>query len=215
MICFVGSSFAPLHLRDAARKRGLELTEDLEKAKLVFVSEDTPTKNGIRNLDLIEELIRNVYDKTNCPLVVTSQVPPGFTRSLRLDIYHMAETLRVKDAEERAYNPEQFIVGCEHPADPLPDPFLDYLTAFKCPIHQMTWEEAEFSKIAINMTLASQVDNANRLSEAAKKVGADWEVIRIVLEHDKRMGSYHKPGNWKESQHLLRDYVTLLGIEHG
>ena len=219
MICFIGTSFAPTHLREAARLKGLPLTGQIHLADLVFISEDTPTDNGVRDLIVIKNLIGSVLlqTKINATVVLTSQVPPGFTRSLGLPMYHMAETLRVKDAAHRAMYPEQFIVGCEKPDKPLPQVFLDYLHAFKCPVFQMTWEEAEFAKIAINMTLASQVENATRLSVAAGKVGAKWEVIANVLKHDRRIGphSYLEPGDWKQSSHLLRDWVTLKEIENG
>ena len=219
MICFIGTSFAPTHFKGAALKRGFTLTEYPEKADLVFVSEDTPTKEGKRDLICIKLLIEYASDhvKKGVSFVLTSQVPPGFTRSLGLNIYHLAETLRVtRDSEDRALNPEQFIVGCEDPTKQLPDAFMKYLLAFECPIHKVSWEEAEFSKIAINMTLASQVDNANRLSAAAVKVGARWDVIKTILQHDKRIGphSYLTPGRWQDSQHLLRDFVTLEQIEN-
>ena len=219
MICFVGTTFAPVHLREAARLSGLTLTNQIHIADLVFISEDTPTQDGKRDLIRIRNLVASVIleTKSSAVLVLTSQVPPGFTRSLGLNLYHMAETLRVKDAAHRAMYPEQFIVGCEHPDKPLPQVFLDYLHHFQCPVFQMTWEEAEFAKIAINMTLASQVENATRLSMAARKVGAKWSVIKIVLKHDRRIGphSYLEPGDWKNSAHLLRDWVTLKEIENG
>jgi UDPglucose 6-dehydrogenase len=67
------------------------------------------------------------------------------------------------------------------------------------------------------MTLASQVDNTNRLASAAKKCGADWESIVTILKHDKRIGphSYLTPGDWRASKHLMRDYYTLEEIEDG
>ena len=147
--------------------------------------------------------------------MLTSQVYPGFTRSLGRPIYHMAETLRVKDAEERALHPEQFIIGCEFPERSLPAALLNYVAPFNCPVFRMTWEEAEFAKIAINMTLAAQVDSANRLSKVAEKLGVDWDVIKNVLKHDRRIGkySYLEPGDWKKSSHLLRDYVTVKELE--
>jgi UDP-glucose 6-dehydrogenase len=79
----------------------------------------------------------------------------------------------------------------------------------------MSWEEAEFSKIAVNMFLASQVDTTNRLAKVAWEVGADWDEIRKCLELDKRIGreAYLAPGRWQDSKHLLRDAVTLKEIE--
>ena len=219
MIYFVGSSFAPKHLKMAAIERGLVMSKSIKEANLIFISEDTPTDNGKRDLGVIRDLITDTIMKMDRGvLVLTSQVPPGFTRSLgfKMPFYHMAETLRVKDAAERAYSPEQFIVGCENPEKELPDVLNTYLRSFHCSVHQVTYEEAEFSKIAINMTLASQVENANRLSKAAKAVGANWEKIIPILQDDRRIGphSYLTPGRWQDSQHLLRDYVTLKEIEN-
>lgn len=215
MICFIGSSFAPKHLKRAAQMKGLRLTDDPAQADVVFVSEDTPTDSkGRRDLDLIRNLVMETFGKTMAPIVLTSQVPPGFTRSLQVPIYHQAETLRVKDALERALNPEQHIVGCLDPLAPLPKAYLRYLLAFPAPILKMSYESAEFAKIAINMTLASQVENTNRLADAATLCGADWEDIVEVLQHDKRIGihSYLTPGDWKKSPHLYRDWVTFKGL---
>lgn len=217
MIYFLGDSFAPRHLREAARKRGLKISDRIEDAFLIFVSQDTETdEHGNRNLAPIRALIEEARAHP-AVLVLTSQVPPGFTRSLGLHIYHHAETLRIKDAEERAFYPEQHIVGCPNPLAKLPSVYMDYLMAFRCPIHQVTWEDAEFAKIAINMTLASQVENANRLSKAAEKFGADWRRVANILAHDRRIGhrSYLTPGRWQDSKHLFRDYVTLKEVENG
>jgi UDPglucose 6-dehydrogenase len=210
VIHFLGSSFAADHLREAARKKGLPLTDDIMKASLVFVSEDTPTdKEGNRNLDLIRKLVAHAVRRSRAaPIILTSQVPVGFTRSLDItNIWHQAETLRIKDAEERANNPEQIIVGGLD--QPAPFEYLNYLDAFECPVHWMTWEEAEFSKIAINMTLISQVENTNKLW--AKAAGMDWNKIKTILQHDKRIGphAYLDPGRWQDSPHLLRDWVTF------
>ncbi len=218
MLCFLGDSFAANHLREAARNRGFMITGDPEEAHIIFISQDSDIgPHGERGLDKVRELIETA--KLYHPiLVLTSQVPPGFTRSLEIpDIYHQAETLRVKDAAQRAAKPEQFIVGCADPKAGLPVSYVEYLMAFPGDIMKVTWEEAEFAKIAINMTLASQVENTNRLWAAASKCGADWNNIVPILQRDKRIGkhSYLEPGDWKKSQHLLRDYVTLKEIENG
>lgn len=210
MIHFIGTSFAARHLKAAAIARGVQITELLEDASLIFVSEDTPTnEKGERDLDLIRQLLLFANGR---PIVLTSQVPVGFTRSLGNDsIYHQAETLRIKDAEERALNPEQIIVGHSVKAKPVPPEYMHYLQAFKCPVHWMSWEEAEFSKIAINMTLISQVKNTNKLHAYAESKGLRWEKIQEVLETDQRIGkkSYLTPGCWQDSPHLLRDWVTF------
>src|SRR3990172_2220131 len=95
LIYFVGTSFAADHLRKAARDKGFEIARSLRDAHLVFVSEDTPTdKDGKRDLDHIHAKIMDTLVKMGNPvLVITSQVPPGFTRSLgfTIPLYHQAE----------------------------------------------------------------------------------------------------------------------------
>ena len=212
MIHFEGTSHAANHLRDAAQKRGLEIVDAPWRARLIFVSEDTPTDDkGNRGLGVIKAMVEDMK-RYDMPIVLTSQVPPGFTRSLGIKaIWHQAETLRIIDAEERALNPEQIIVGGEYAFTHY---YLQYLMAFECPILRMTWEDAEFAKIAINMFLASQVDTTNRLAAAAKKVGADWGQVARALKHDRRIGKYAylKPGRWEDSTHLMRDAVTLNAL---
>lgn len=215
MICFVGDSYAAVTLKEGARRRGLALTDNIREADLIFISQDTPTdENGVRDLAWIKA---QASQPTNCATVVlTSQVPAGFCRSLPYYVFHQAETLRTSgDGLHRATYPEMFIIGTHVPEAELPQRYLNYLEAFDCPVLRMTWEDAEFAKIAINMTLASQVDNANRLSAAAAKCGADWGRVSRALRHDSRIGkySYLTPGRWQDSRHLLRDAVTLAEIE--
>jgi len=213
MICFLGTSHAASHLRAAAKQRGNWIINDPDKAHVVFVSEDTPTdEHGNRDLEPILKLI-NRAKTTGAQLVLTSQVPPGFTRSLGIEnIFHQAETLRIIDAEKRAYSPEYIAVGGDHRINTA---YANYLASFECPILRMTWEEAEFSKIAVNMFLAAQVDATNRLSAAASKVGAKWEAVAEALRSDSRIGerAYLTPGRWQDSRHLLRDAITLQGLE--
>ena len=211
MICFLGSSYAALTLKEGARRRGLELSEHVENASLVFVSEDTPTDEyGVRELGKIEYMV----GKVGRACVVTSQVPPGWMREHALGCYHQAETLRIEDGVQRAMYPEMFIVGYKDANFKLPGAYQHYLDAFDCPVFKMDYESAEFAKIAINATLISQVETTNMLAAAAQKAGANWQRISQALRHDSRIGrySYLTPGRWQNSRHLMRDYVSLADI---
>lgn len=213
MIYFLGTSFAPQHLKAAAIKRGVSVTYELSDASLVFVSEDAPVApDGSRDLSKIRDLIE-IARSTGAPIVLTSQVPPGFTRSLDIErIWHQAETLRIKDATLRAMNPDYIAVGGE---SNIPREYADYLISFGCPVLRMSWESAEMSKIAVNMMLAAQVDYTNMMSEACRKAGAKWVDVSKALHHDKRIGpeAYLTPGRWQDSLHLLRDWHTLQGLK--
>lgn len=220
MICFLGSTHAPTTLAAAARARGLRVTDEPSLASLIFVSEDTPTRmDGKRDLAAVEGQLRKALAESHAPVILTSQVPPGFTRGYGLvrdfdsrRLLHMAETLRMKDAMQRAMYPEQFIVGVPDPHEyVLPVEFMHYLYAHEARVLVMSYEEAEYAKIAINMMLAAQVDATNRLAAGAAKVGAKWERVAEALRCDSRIGphAYLTPGRWQDSRHLLRDYVTL------
>lgn len=218
MICFVGASHAPQTLKAAAIAKGMTITDNPEEASLVFVAEDTPTDgDGKRDLTPIRNLALAMLDATKAPIILSSQVPPGFTRRLRNSrVVHMAETLRMKDAMERAMNPEQFIFGVPDPTDyKLPLELLQYAWQHaKARVLVMSYESAEFAKIAINAFLAAQVDCANRLVEAARKVDAKWSSVADALKCDRRIGphAYLTPGRWQDSMHLMRDAVTLKDI---
>ena len=219
MICFLGDSHAAETLRAAAIANGVQQTMDEAKATLLVIDQDTPPNEaGIRDLDYIDHVVMTVY--TGQPVILTSQVPPGFTRKMEqhigAGIFHMAETLRMKDAMSRAIRPEQFIVGVPDPKEyVLPTEFLTYMYAHRPnKVHIVSYEEAEFAKIAINMFLAAQVDTTNRLAKAAAKCGANWGAVADILRSDGRIGprAYLEPGRWQDSRHLLRDHVTLEEI---
>lgn len=217
-IAFLGKSHAAQHLSAAAAEKGFELSK-LKDAELIFVSEDTPTdEHGNRDLPVIAKLVSYASSRTlHTPIVLTSAVPVGFCREQALlRLWHQAEILRIKDAEARARHPEMCIVGSfGGERQDLPPAYEQYLWAWGCPILRMTYEEAEFAKIAINVFLAAQVDTTNRLAAAALKVGARWDEIARALMNDRRIGphAYLTPGRWQDSSHLLRDSVTLAEIE--
>jgi UDP-glucose 6-dehydrogenase len=214
---FLGETHAAHHLAAAASGKGFEVVPIDSDPELVFVSMDTPTdEHGNRDLIAIVDLIyQAVLPKPRPPVVLTSAVPPGFCRDFGMsDLIYQAETLRMRDAEDRARNPEMLIVGVREPHVGLPHVYWTYLKAFDAPLFKCTWEEAEFAKVAINCWLASQVDCTNKLSQAAAKAGVRWSVISEILKTDSRIGrnAYLEPGRWQDSRHLVRDMVTLESI---
>lgn len=217
-IHIMGESHAAQHFKLAAQIRGFQLTSQLDEAELILVSEDTPTdENGVRDLRPIRAFLETAL-AYSVPVILTSQVPPGFCRSYdNPKLFHQSETLRIKDALIRAVFPEQIIMGRRGEFAPGWPKALNWAESFDCPVVWCSYETAEFSKIAINMTLASQVENTNRLKAAGDKVNAFWPQIAAILGYDKRIGrhSYLTPGRWQDSKHLLRDAVTLKEIENG
>ena len=222
-VCVVGKSHLAFCTSVAAASRGFTVypEEEIEKAELVIVAQDTGTDNrGVRDSNDVLLSVNKVApaSRLDRPVVLMSQMEPGGTRLFGCpNIYHQPEQLRIVTATDNACNPPRIVVGCAEPTkfEELPAAYRTYLTAFNCPVLLMSYEEAEFSKIAINMWLAAQVDTTNRLAAAAEKVGASWERIAEAMRLDPRIGkdAYLTPGRWQDSLHLLRDHVTLGEIE--
>src|SRR5262249_27970672 len=131
--------------------------------------------------------------KPGALLVVLSQVPPGFTRSLPLPParrYYQVETLVFGQVIDRAMKPERFIVGCDQPDQALDRRLATFLASFGCPILPMRYESAELAKISINMCLIASVSVANVMAEICETIGADWSEIVPALKLDRRIGPY-------------------------
>lgn len=204
--------------------------EDLTKADLVYIAPDIPTNNmGVSDLGGIRKLITLIspyISKTSC-LIILSQVPPGFTRSLQeigqsgwIDpnkIYYQVETLVFGIALQRALYPERFIIGTQDPNKPLDLNFEYFLKAFKCPFLIMDYESAEFCKICINAFLAATVSTTNTLEEICQKIGAKWKDIVPALRLDKRIGEYAylAPGLGLAGGNIERDLRTITSLSQG
>src|SRR5207237_2951892 len=191
-----------------SRIRFTSSAAELAECGLVFVSLDVPTDQANRSdLAPLQKLIDSVagHIAQDATVVILCQVPPGFTRSLKVSLagqrigwrwFYQVETLIFGNAVERALHPERFIIGCDDPKAALPGPYAAWLKAFGCPLLPMRYESAELAKIAINLFLVSSVSTTNTLAELCEEIGADWSEIAPALRLDKRIGphAYLTPG---------------------
>jgi len=210
-ICVRGDTHLALTLERAARMRGFETV--VSGGELYLCAVDVLDHANLQKAQEWFEgtlKMRAGSSTPNTPIVLVSQVPPGTTRKWagqNYNIFYQVDTIIMKQALRRAYAPEQIVVGCNYPNDPLPLAYQEYLLAFKCPVLQMGYESAELAKCAINYHLAMQVSTSHELATAAKLVGADYADIENVLRNDVRIGSYLLPGF--PNQHLMRDVNTI------
>lgn len=217
-ICFLGNSHLTICSIAAAARRSFEPVpqEEISSAELVVVAQDVTTNSdGVRYLNTINQYVA-VAVETGLPVIVSSQIPPGYMRKLNNPLFfHHPETLRIKDASARALSPDYMALGCMNPLADIPEAVKRYVSVFSLNQVKVSYESAEFSKIAVNMMLAAQVDMTTRLAKAAEKCGASWADVSKILKLDKRIGpeAYLTPGRWQDSIHLLRDSVTLEEIE--
>jgi UDPglucose 6-dehydrogenase len=193
---------------------------DLRACSVVYISTDVATDDeGRSDLSAVRSLIEKSLPEMNkdATLVVLCQVPPGFTRTVKLAperLYYQVETLVFGRAVDRAVNPERFIVGCADPRAPLPQAYREFLSAFGCPILPMRYESAELAKIAINCCLVASVSVANTLAELCERIGAAWPEIAPALKLDKRIGAhaYLAPGLGIAGGNLERDLATVIRL---
>ena len=203
----------------------LTITHDpsqLARCALVFVTLDTSDVAAVERL--LESAVPHL--RHDAVVVVMSQVRPGTTRRFAIrwkprTFYYLAETLITGKAIERCLRPDRFIVGLlgEGWKGSLSArmPLWSALERFHCPIFAMSYESAEFAKLAINLYLASSIEYSNRMALAAGRIGADWlnEVVP-ALRLDPRIGrdAYLLPGTL--GPNIRRDVTTygkLFGLE--
>ena len=200
----------------------------LSECPLVIVSLDVPTgADNTSDLAPIVSLVERIVPvlRDGVVLVVMSQVPPGFTRSLSARIkplrpalsftlYYLVETLIFGRAIERALRPERFIVGCADPRQPLMEVFGQGLEAFNCRILPMRYESAELTKTAINLYLIGSVTYTNTLADLCGAVQADWDEMVPALQLDQRIGpaAYLHPSLGIAGGNLERDLLTLKSL---
>jgi UDPglucose 6-dehydrogenase len=219
----------PVHEPDLASLRQAngdlqQFSADLDALRdcdLVYISPDVPT-DAQANSDLagLLALTNDVAFalKPDAVMIILSQVPPGFSRTLTAlpheRLYYQVETLVFGRAVERAMKPERFIVGCADPQKPLDARFAAVLSAFGCPVLTMRYESAELAKIAINFCLVASLGVANTVSELCERIGADWSEIVPALKLDRRIGphAYLAPGLGIAGGNLERDLMTIIGL---
>ena len=97
---------------------------DLNKCDIVFFSNDV--KTNAKNISNIPDIRRQILylDKKidkSIPIIILSQVPPGFTRLLDLKrkLFYQVETLIFGEAMSRALHPERIIIGKKNNSDLL------------------------------------------------------------------------------------------------
>ncbi|EKD90442.1 MAG: UDP-glucose/GDP-mannose dehydrogenase [uncultured bacterium] len=226
------NSFTEPNLKKLFRKtkKFFRPTNDFSKIQicdLVFISIDTPTDKPT-SLGKINLLIKKTipYLKDDACLILLSQIPVGFTRtletkirkknpSLRFNLYYFLNTLIIGESVTRFLNPERIVLGCSSPKTTIQPTLGKALSKFKCPVIKMSYESAEMTKTAVNLFLASSITAANTLSDFCEYVGADINEIIPALKLDKRIGNfaYLNPTLRISGGHLERELWKLNKLD--
>ncbi len=193
-------------------------------AQVVWVTIDTPVSDDDEaDSAYVRAQIEAVQDSlpADALLLVSSQVPAGFTRAVAADLGVRAgyspENLRLGKAIEVFCNPERVVVGVQDGRDR--ERVARLLEPFTERIEWMSIESAEMTKHALNGFLATSVTFANELARLCEQVGADAKEVERGLKSEGRIGprAYLAPGAAFAGGTLARDvrYLQGFGRDHG
>jgi UDPglucose 6-dehydrogenase len=200
-------------------------TVTLAQCDILWVTFDTPVnEQDEADVGFVRQQLERIGDfiRPNTLVLVSSQVPVGFTRQLAGDWRGRGlryacspENLRLGKAIEVFLNPERVIIGVENHED---RPLLSELFAPFCTrIEWMSLESAEMTKHALNAYLATSVTFINELARLCEALGADAKEVERGLKSEGRIGprAYLAPGAAFAGGTLARDlrYLVSFGRE--
>ncbi|MDD2714777.1 MAG: nucleotide sugar dehydrogenase [Candidatus Wallbacteria bacterium] len=199
-----------------------EASAALNGIDALWVTFDTPVnENDVADPGFIENMLMSIAPKlkSGVKIIISSQVPAGFTKKLKAAINKMdpgrelffaysPENLRLGKAIKVFLEPDRIIIGS------LPDEkalFTPLFSAISSRLEWMSIESAEMTKHAINAFLAASVSFANEIAVLCESVGADAKDVERGLKTEDRIGpkAYLSPGVAFSGGTLARDIVFL------
>jgi UDPglucose 6-dehydrogenase len=213
-------------VRSGLASGALSFTTDaaaaLEGADVLWVTFDTPVdardEADVASVRTRLEAIRGAV-RPGTLVLVSSQVPAGFTRALARDwaglgvtFGYSPENLRLGKAIGVFQAPERVIVGLTDAGDRRR--VEELFSPYGQRIEWMSVESAEMTKHAINAFLATSVSFINELARLCERVGADAREVERGLKTEGRIGpkAYLSPGPAFAGGTLARDLRFLAGF---
>lgn len=208
----------------------LDFTTDpvaaLSTAEVLWVTFDTPV-NADDEADVawVQQQIEAIleYIPVGTKIIISSQVPVGFTRHLEqfyaqrypakpVKFAYSPENLRLGKALQTFSQPDRIVIGIRTPADR--DDFQAVFTKITDRLEWMQTESAEMTKHGINAFLAASVAFANELATLCEAVGADAKEVARGIKTDSRIGprAYLNPGSAYAGGTLARDIQFLMSL---
>ena len=201
---------------DKARGRNLffstEVENAIEKAEMIFMAVNTPTKTGgegagmAADLGFIESCAKKISEvsKTSKIVVEKSTVPIRTAEKIKeiLDQNHKGihfeilsnpEFLAEGTAIDDMFNPNRVLIGGnendsgQKAVQALVDIYANWIPKEKI-LTTNVWS-SELSKLASNAMLAQRISSVNSLSALCEKTGADVEELSKAIGMDQRIGS--------------------------
>jgi UDPglucose 6-dehydrogenase len=212
-------------LRDGRLSFTSDAASALRAADVLWVAFDTPvSERDEPDVPWVRSRLEAVADsiRPGTLVLVSSQVPVGFTASLERDWARRGlryacspENLRVGRAIESFERAERIVAGVRDDADR--EPLARLLGPFTGRIEWMSVESAEMTKHALNAFLATSVSFVNEIARVCEAVGADAREVERGLRSDARIGprAYLSPGAGFAGGTLAREVRSLASVARG
>jgi len=195
------------------------VVEAFEGADVFWITFDTPVNDRDEaDVAFVRQRLEAIasFLKPGTLVMVSSQVPVGFTRALARDwagrgltFAYSPENLRLGKALAVFRAPERVVVGLGDPRDraKVEELFAPYAQRYEW----MSIESAEMTKHAINAFLATSVSFINELARLCEQIGADAREVERGLKSESRIGpkAYLSPGPAFAGGTLARDLRFL------
>ncbi len=170
--------------------------EDLKESDIIFLCLPTPFKQG-RGADLsaLRENLNFFKTLKGKIFVIKSTVPPKTTEKFQKTFknhYFLVnpEFLREADPLKTFLYPDLQIVGYTKKSKKYAPLILKLLPEGKYNV-TIPATETEVIKYTVNAFLATKVIFANQIYDLCSQIGADYETVREVIEHETRIGRSH------------------------
>lgn len=215
-VCVCGSGLLAETAWQCLTEVGFELTKSPNAADLIWLAYDTPIVNGVAQPEIVAQWASQTLTEASPGqlVLVSSQLPVGSVRKMsdkytHLKFFCSPENLRTGSAVENFKNPGRVIIGTpDYPNEVIASLF----TPFCKNLFWTSIESAEFTKHAVNTTLAAQIALTNELGQVAIKHGASPAAVEYALRSDERFSAkgYYAYGKGGLGSHLARDVTYLL-----
>lgn len=217
-------------LQRGLRSGLLSFTDDpkvaLQDADVLWVTFDTPLdEDDDPDVGFVRDALERArpFLRPDALVLVSSQVPVGFTRAIEQEWRTTApglrfacspENLQLGKALDAFLHPARIVVGLGQDAERSR---LEHILApLGSQIEWMRLESAEMTKHALNGFLAVSAAYANELGRLCEKVGADAQEVERGLKTEPRIGprAYVRASGPIAGGTLLRDVGFLEHIAH-
>jgi UDPglucose 6-dehydrogenase len=206
-----------------------DLVEPVRQSLVCFIAVGTPERpDGSADLSAVLAVSKAVATHmTGYRVVVTkSTVPVGTHARVReamapvaqhgFDVVSNPEFMKEGAALDDFMKPDRVVIGAARPeAFKIMRELYEPFCRTGAPILEMDNSSAEMTKYAANALLATRISFMNEIANLCERVGADVELVRRGVSHDRRIGHHFLfPGVGYGGSCFPKDVQAVIHTAH-